>query len=119
MEERKSFGNWGEDQATNYLSNHGYKIIARNYRCRYGEIDIIVSKAKELTFVEVKSRKSLIFGQPIEAVTTRKQQRIKTTAHFFLQENNTPYKRFHFDVIEILLLQGKLSINHCQDCFNY
>ncbi|HIU63502.1 MAG TPA: YraN family protein [Candidatus Avacidaminococcus intestinavium] len=114
-----SFGRWGEDKASDYLARKGYTILARNYRCHYGEIDIIGLKNQEISFVEVKSRKSLTYGRPIEAVTRIKQQHIKITAHYFLCDYDSYFAKIHFDVIEILVTGNKFIINHCQDCFDY
>ena len=66
-------GAWGEDLALRYLIKHGYRLVERNYRTRRGEIDLIVRKEEALVFVEVKLRSSTSFGDPLEAVTPRKQ----------------------------------------------
>ena len=63
----KELGNFGENYVSNYLKNLGFNIIDRNYHTKYGEIDIIASKDGKIHFVEVKTRKSLLFGTPEEA----------------------------------------------------
>ena len=64
----------GEDIAAKYLEKHKYKVIERNFACRFGEIDIIAQDGKFIVFIEVKRRKSLKFGRPCEAVDLKKQQ---------------------------------------------
>ncbi|NLY83522.1 MAG: YraN family protein [Acholeplasmataceae bacterium] len=112
-----SLGKQGEDAAADYLKSKGYKILCRNYRCRIGEIDIIASKTSELFFVEVKTRRSLTYGNPADAVTRQKQGKIRTTALQFLQEQNCAFKSINFDVIEIFVNGDKMQINHIQQCF--
>lgn len=68
----KDLGQWGEARAADFLSARGYKILAQNYRSRFGEIDIIASHQGALVFVEVKARSTARFGTPAEAVTRRK-----------------------------------------------
>lgn len=88
-------GNFGEDLACRYLEKSGYKIIARNFRIRGGEIDIIARDHDFLVFVEVKTRNSLKFGLPIEALTPWKIKALLKTALFYLQNiswNDKPYR---------------------------
>jgi len=114
---RKTFGHWGEEQAAKYLLKKGYSIVAQNYRCRNGEIDLIVSKAKVLVFVEVKARKTLAFGVPAAAVTRRKQAKLRATAWHYLGNCREHYLWIRFDVIEIYYLNQQLTINHLINCF--
>ena len=117
MDLRKTFGHWGEEQAAKYLLKKGYSIVAQNYRCRNGEIDLIVSKAKVLVFVEVKARKTLAFGVPAAAVTRRKQAKLRATAWHYLGHCREHYLWIRFDVIEIYYLNQQLTINHLINCF--
>ena len=73
-------GAWGEALAAEYLRKKRYEILASGYRCRFGEIDLIVKNRKFLVFVEVKLRKSAEFAQAREFVDAKKQERIRTTA---------------------------------------
>ena len=68
---KQKLGRWGEDQGCCYFINNGYEILQRNYRCRFGEIDIIAKKADELIFTEVKTRTSTAYGRPAEAVSRK------------------------------------------------
>lgn len=96
-------GKAGEDVALAYLQSRGFRLVARNYRCRRGEIDLILAREKELVFVEVRSRSRKDYGLPEETVDSAKQRKIRFTAQFFLQQNpkwENCYCRF--DVISIL-----------------
>ncbi len=79
----KLLGAQGEELATRFLIQLGYIIIERNWRTRYGEIDIIVKKANTLYCVEVKTRTNLSYGYPIDAITPKKIQRMQLTAHMY------------------------------------
>ena len=110
----------GEDGACQYLEQKGYKILRRNYRTYVGEIDIIASKGSTLSFIEVKTRSSELFGKPREAVTLAKQQKIRRSAENYLAMtkliNNIP--DLSFDVIEVIRSRGQIkSINHLERCF--
>ena len=111
---------WGEALAAQYLQKKRYKIVATNYRCRFGEIDIIAANRRYLLFVEVKLRKSAKFANAAEFVDCFKQERLRTTAELFLSENPTDLQP-RFDVIEIYAAEGiqttKPVINHLEDAF--
>lgn len=110
-------GEKGEDAACAYLERKGYVICRRNYRCRYGEIDIIAAKGGELSFVEVKTRRNLNFGLPRLAVTYAKQQKIRSAALFYLQQENRHQQMLSFDVIEILVEGNVARLHHLPHCF--
>ena len=113
-------GAWGEALAAEYLRRKHYRIVAAGYRCRFGEIDLIVQDKKHLIFVEVKLRKSSGFAQAKEFVDKRKQDRLRMTAAMYLSENPTQLLS-RFDVIEIYAPQGtataKPEIYHLEDAF--
>ena len=117
---RGTRGAWGEDYAAAYLRRHGYRILARNYSCRFGEIDIIASDRHYVVFVEVKLRASDRFVRAGAYVTPAKQARIRTAASLWLAEHETPLQP-RFDVIEIYAPYGERTlfpkINHLQDAF--
>ena len=113
-------GAWGEALAAEFLRKKKYKILATGYRCRFGEIDLIVADKKYLIFVEVKLRKSNIFADAMEFVDYHKQNRIRTTAEMYLSQNPTDLQP-RFDVIEIYAPAGmdtiKPTIHHLEDAF--
>ena len=98
---RKRSGKLGEELAALMLIEKGYRIIAQNFSCRIGEIDIIAAKGGLLAFVEVKTRLSESYGRGREAVTAAKQQRIRLCAEYFLSTFEGVYKEIDFQVIEI------------------
>lgn len=118
--DRKSLGIWGEEQAAKYLRRKGYRIIERNFSCRFGEIDIIASRKGYLAFVEVKLRKDDSFAQAREFVDQAKQRRIVTAAELWLSRHEEDMQP-RFDVIELYAPQGvnsrKIEINHIEDAF--
>lgn len=99
----KTLGNLGEEFATNVLLGKGYQIIQRNFSCKFGEIDIIATKDKEVYFVEVKTRQSVEFGYPSEAVSKKKMKAIELTAAYFLERSKYRNCNYHFKVFEIYL----------------
>ena len=113
-------GAWGESIAAAYLQKKKYRILASGYRCRFGEIDLIVSDKKHLVFVEVKLRKSNNFADAKAFVDIHKQNRLRTTAELYLSQNPTELVS-RFDVIEIYAPQGietvKPEIRHLEDAF--
>ena len=106
--------------AADYLRKKHYKILATGYRCRFGEIDLIVTNRTDLVFVEVKLRKSANFARPMEYVDRFKQERIRTTAQMYLADNPTDLQP-RFDVIEVYAPQGTQTPNpeicHLEDAF--
>ena len=113
-------GAWGESIAWEYLRKKRYKLVAVNYKTKYGEIDLIVSNRKNLVFVEVKSRKSANFAKAAEFVDYHKQNKLRTTAEIYLASYPTKLQP-RFDVIEIYAKDGvateKPEINHLEDAF--
>ena len=118
--DKKLLGRWGEEQAAAFLKKKKYKIVGLNYPCRFGEIDVIAQTREYIVFVEVKLRKNDNFARAAEFVDFGKQNRIRTTASFYLSENETELQP-RFDVIEIYAPQGeqtkKPQINHLEDAF--
>lgn len=109
----------GEIFAAEYLKEKGYKIMARNFRCRAGELDIVAEADGCTVFVEVKTRKSIAFGRPAEFVDRRKYKKLKRAAMYYIQ---SPDADMRFDVIEILyeLRYGEFlvkEINHIENAF--
>ncbi|HKM40245.1 MAG TPA: YraN family protein, partial [bacterium] len=85
----KTVGKQGEEFAQRYLARLGYRIIERNFSCPIGEIDLIAQDGNTLVFIEVKTRSSLRFGLPEEAVTRTKQQKLRNVASYYLQRIKT------------------------------
>lgn len=98
-----SSGVFYEEKAVEFLKLKGYKILERNFRSYFGEIDIIAKSCKFVSFVEVKMRSVNSLFSPKEAIDRRKRNRIRKTALFYAQKH--PNESFRFDVLEIV--QGK------------
>lgn len=113
-------GAWGEAVAAEYLRKKNYKIVARGYRSRFGEIDLIAQNRKYLIFVEVKLRKTDRFAKAREYVDSRKQEKLRLTASLYLAEYPTALQP-RFDVIEIYAPEGTMTvapdISHMEDAF--
>lgn len=110
-------GKLGEDITVRYLLKQGYRILCRNFHSRYGEIDIICEKNRDIIFVEVKTRKSERFGSAEEAVTLIKQKRLRKTAMVYLQQLDQSFKGLQFDVITVRLDASEVHINHIKNAF--
>ncbi|MDD5832831.1 MAG: YraN family protein [Clostridiales bacterium] len=110
---KRQTGERYEAAACRFLVVNGFRILDRNYRCRFGEIDIIAEENGTLCFVEVKYRNSDRFGTPAEAVSKTKQNRIIHVSKLYLLENHLFQSRIRYDIIEIL--DGKIRL--IRDCF--
>lgn len=96
-------GSDAEAIALKHLKKHGLVLIDQNFRCRFGEIDLIMSESETLVFIEVRYRRNSHYGSPIESVTNAKQEKVRTTAQHYLLKNNIGESRpTRFDVIGIV-----------------
>ncbi len=118
--EPNELGKYGEQVAAQYLERCGYHILAANVRCRMGEIDLIAARGGFLVFVEVKQRKSDAYGSPAAYVDVRKQQRIRLTAEYWLEQHPQDLQP-RFDVVEVYLPYGLRTkfprVNHIVNAF--
>lgn len=103
------FGKLAEDFAVGLLSNKGYKVIDRNFRSRFGEIDIIALKDGRLIFVEVKARWNEKFGTPEEAVTPQKIWKIKRTGEYYSMMHPGLPDKLLIEVVSLQIEGGKLK----------
>jgi putative endonuclease len=115
--ERIALGSFGEDLASERLQDCGYRIVTTNYRCSFGEIDIIARDGDVLVFVEIKTRKNRSLRAVKEAVNSRKQRQISKVALAYMKANNLWGTRARFDVVAIRLLGGKREIEIIKDAF--
>ena len=118
---KTELGAWGEKQAAKALERTGFRIVERNFRTRFGEIDLIARKEVILAFVEVKLRKNTEYGSAREFVTSSKQRKIRLAAESYLCCRAwTQELQPRFDVIEVyapLGAEGKAEIIHLEDAF--
>ncbi len=114
-ETARALGQWGEKLVADDLRQKGWTVVAANFRCRIGELDVVAENEKYLAFVEVKLRKSDKFAAACEAVTLRKQRKIRAAAQYYLMYHPTGLQP-RFDVAEVYAPQG----THTKDpCINY
>ena len=113
----KEKGKEGEELAVSFLAEKGFEIVERNYRFGKGELDIIAREKDFLVFVEVKSRESLEYGLPEEAITKRKMAQIRKIAEAYLAEKSITNENIRFDVVAILFLNKEVTITHYENAF--
>jgi putative endonuclease len=118
MENAKlALGREGERLAEGFLKKQGYRLVARNYRCRGGEVDLIVLDRRVVVFVEVKTRTDHGFGSPLEAVEPRKQRRMILAAQLFLHEKKLHQRDARFDVVGISWPGSEPLVEHVKNAF--
>ncbi len=114
-------GERGEALAAKLLAKKGYEILERNYRTRYGEIDLVARRESTLVFVEVKTRRGTGFGDPLEAVTPRKRERVRMMAEQYLAKKGDEFAggfgELRFDAVGILVGPSGSQIRHVEDAF--
>ena len=110
-------GTQGEDAAVGYLARKGYRILERNFRFDRGEIDIVAEDHNQLVFVEVKARRSTIFGDPEEAITEAKCRQLRKVAEGYLFEHNLDDQNCRFDVVAVEYESNVPVIRHIEDAF--
>ena len=105
------FGNSAERHAARFLKQQGFKILERQFKTRFGEIDLIARDGDEIVFVEVKARKSSAFGYPEEAVTAEKLRKITLVAEQYLQEKGLATAPWRIDVVA-MLIGDRIDVHH-------
>ena len=116
--EKQNTGKLGEDIAVKYLENHGYKILKRNYRKPWGEIDIVAQKSQELVFVEVKTQKQGFEWRPEENVTWHKKHQLSRIINTYIKEHKISENQdWRIDVlaIELDFYSQNANIEHIQN----
>jgi len=102
----KQTGKAGERIAGQYLVKNGYRILAKNYTCRLGEIDIVAMDKNELVFVEVRTKTGTGFGSPEESITRSKKRKLVSMAQYYLKANPGSPEDYRIDVIAVTLDTG-------------
>lgn len=109
-------GKKGEELAVEFLKKKGYKIIKQNYKTPLGEIDIIARDEDTLVFIEVKTRESIAYGQPFEAVNKAKRQKVANVANLYLKRlKDLPPCRF--DVVSVYYSHNRPELGLIKDAF--
>jgi putative endonuclease len=118
-EPRHAVGKAGEEAAVQFLRQHGYRILERNYRCRFGEIDLIARDGPMLAFVEVKTRRSQKYGPPAEAVTLQKQRHLIKASQAYLIQRRKADELCRFDVVTVEMDAQRSHIELIKDAFQF
>ncbi len=100
--------------AARYLEAHGYHILTRNFRTRYGEVDLVARHADSIVFVEVRTRRSRAFGTPEESVTPRKMQRLEAVAQQYLQDHHLEHLPWRIDLVSVSPGSPEARVSHLQ-----
>lgn len=113
-----ALGAAGERAAEDYLVGARYVILARNYRCRQGEVDLVALDGRTVVFVEVKARRGVGWGDPLEAVTPAKQRRLLRAAAHFLARHRLGERPVRFDVVGVCFGAGRAVCELVRDAFS-
>jgi putative endonuclease len=98
---RRALGTRGEMAVARWYEDQGYQVIERNWRCREGELDLVLERGRVVVFCEVKTRRSDRFGAPVEAVTHKKRRRLRVLAAKWLDERQAAVRDLRFDVASV------------------
>jgi putative endonuclease len=110
---KDALGQQGEQLAAEYLQRAGFRILARNWRCAEGEIDIVAADRRTLVACEVKTRSGTRYGTPLEAVTRKKRSRLRRLAVCWVLDNGVLFDEVRVDVVEVLKDErGDFAIEH-------
>ena len=119
MSTTSALGVHGERIAVSYLTDHGFRVLDRNWRCREGELDIVARDGDALVFCEVKTRSGVGYGHPVEAVTGVKQRRLRTLAHRWLVDHDEHAPELRFDVVGVLIRPSRQAlVTHLRAAFS-
>jgi len=119
--ENAAIGRLGETYAADFLVRQGYEILEKNYRKQYGEVDIIARDRDTLVFIEVKTRRSILYGLPHDAVDQRKQRQLSRIAQEYLVSRRMQDAAARFDVLGVTLDQQNrpIQVELIKDAFEY
>lgn len=118
MRAKDALAQYGEDVAARHLAAAGFEILARNWRCPEGEIDIVARERGAVVICEVKTRSSVTCGVPAEAVNRRKADKLRRLAYLWLQEHPAGGAEVRFDVVSVLRpLRGAAAVEHVRAAF--
>jgi putative endonuclease len=116
--DRSALGFAGEEAAARWYEERGYRVVARNWRCKIGELDLVVARGELLVICEVKTRASTGYGGGYEAVTAKKQAKLRAVAEAFLSSMRGPPKSIRFDVASVISeSSGSVAVHLFDDAF--
>ena len=114
----QAFGETGERVAERWLRRKGWRIMQRRFRNGHRDIDLVAERDGLVAFVEVKARKGVEFGLPVEAVNWRKQRELTRSAHVWIERHGRPDDAYRFDVIGVLVAGSIVRIRHVENAFS-
>lgn len=114
---RQAFGQLGERIAARWLEARGWRIVARRFRNGRRDIDLVAARDETVAFVEVKARRGEAFGDPVEAVHWRKRRELSRSASVWVARHGRPEESYRFDVIGVLVGDGRVRVRHVEDAF--
>lgn len=117
MNQKQLLGKYGEDRASQFLTDRGYEIVDRNWRGASGEIDLIALEKGRYVFVEVKTRNGTGFGHPFEAITPLKVSRMRKLVAEWCREHEVSGVKVRLDAIAVLVNHGRVAIEHLKQVF--
>ena len=118
MARKDELGRYGEDCAARYLIDAGYCILERNWRCAEGEVDLIVERATQVVFVEVKTRSGTSYGHPFEAITADKLLRLRRLAGLWCAQAEVWPEHIRVDAVAVIASRGSAPlIEHLRGVF--
>ncbi|MBV9880438.1 MAG: YraN family protein [Gemmatirosa sp.] len=115
---RQALGALGERIAARWLVAKGWEVVAHRFRSGHRDLDLVVRRSGEVAFVEVKARRTLAFGDPIEAVGWRKRRELARSAWVWIERWGQPGEAYRFDVIGVLVTASGVRIRHVEHAFD-
>ncbi|MDB4907252.1 MAG: hypothetical protein JWO05_2036 [Gemmatimonadetes bacterium] len=116
---RQRFGELGERIAERWLRRQGWRVVQRRFRSGHRDIDLVVEREGTVAFVEVKARKGLAFGDPVEAVTWRKQRELGRSARVWIDRHGRETDEYRFDVFGVLVEGERVRVRHVPHAFDF
>ena len=104
---RIELGRWGEGMAGRFLVEEGYQVLATNYRCQYGEVDIVARQGSDLVFVEVRTRQDEKLGAPEESLTNAKVDHLVATCQDYVQKHGMENSEWRIDLVCVYVAPGR------------
>ena len=115
---RQAFGELGERIAERWLRRQGWRVVQRRFRNGHRDIDLVVEREGTVAFVEVKARRGVQFGDPVEAVNWKKQKELVRSASTWIDRHGRPEEAYRFDVVGVLVDGERVRIRHVPDAFS-
>jgi len=115
---KQEFGELGERIAERWLRRQGWRVVQRRFRSGHRDIDLVVEREGTVAFVEVKARRGLAFGDPVEAVNWSKQKELVRSASVWIDRHGRPAESYRFDVVGVLVEGDRVRIRHIPNAFS-